>query len=160
MASCRRFGIQSLEITGSVEGNLAGLTIDYDVVLAVDGPVEVPLRLDSQTVGSAVEGTKLVKLKSSPENGWSVELEGRGHHRVKLGLLVPVKVTAEGPRIELAIPEVSSTTLDLRDGTRDHGRPDRCEGSRRRRPGGGGSKHACEGESDREKQGRSLRGES
>jgi hypothetical protein len=107
------FGFQSLDISGSVKGNLAGLSVHYDIVLAVDDVVTVPLRLDSQIVGSAVEGTKPVKLKATPEAGWSVELQGRGHHRVQLGLLVPVKETAEGPRIELAIPEVSSTTIDI-----------------------------------------------
>ena len=105
--------VQSVALSGKVEGDVAGLSIALGIVLASDGPIWVPIRLDGQTLTSATEAARLLPLRVVEGGGRQVELSGRGSHLVKVDLLVPIRVTPEGRRIELAIPESASTKIAL-----------------------------------------------
>jgi hypothetical protein len=105
--------IEALKVNGRVVGDWAHLSFEYRVVLEVEGPEWVPVRLDALTLSEAREGSKDLASKIGEDRGWQVELRGKGEHIIKVDLIAPVKATVEGKRIELTIPPVASTAIDI-----------------------------------------------
>ncbi len=123
--------VQSIAAKGSVKDELADLSIDYGIDLNEDGPVWASIGLDGQTLSSVREGDKELPLRNratmggraepqGPANagvaqaaGWEVELRGKGSHRIQVRLLTSLKPTAEGERVEIAIPESPSTHVSI-----------------------------------------------
>lgn len=105
--------VGSVAVSGEVQGDLADLVIELGVKLEVEGPVWVPLRLDGQTLTRIREGEKEFEPVAGEGAGWRFELSGRGKHSVRVGLLAPVRTTPEGRRLELVLPEASSTRLSI-----------------------------------------------
>ena len=104
--------LDALDARGEVLDDLAHLSVEFGVALTGDEPVWVPIRLDGLTVTRARESTRTLPLRQV-DGGWQVEVRGGGRHRVVVELLVPVKPSSEGRRIELAIPRVASTRVQL-----------------------------------------------
>jgi hypothetical protein len=105
--------VRSVAVQGEVAGDLASLTIDFGVALEAPGPSWVPIRLDGHAVTEARDGDADRPLRVAAGGGWEVELRGRGDHRLRVGLRAVVRSTAEGRRLELAIPEAASTRVEL-----------------------------------------------
>ncbi len=105
--------VDSVIIGGSVDGDLADLTIKLGTTLTADGPAWVPVRLDGQSLISVREGDRDLPVRASEGGAWQVELSKKGGHTVQVHLFLPVRVRPEGRRIELAIPEAGSTRIDV-----------------------------------------------
>ena len=127
--------VESVSANGKVKGDQAELVIEYQVSLGIDDPTWAPIGLDGQTLSRATESGKELPLRNrspgaandrpDPQaaaagavgvrqgGGWEVELSGKGTHKFQVRLLVPIKPTAEGERIEMAIPEAASTRISL-----------------------------------------------
>ena len=67
----------------------------------------------SRETAAAREGGRDLPLRAAEGGGWQVEMTGRGNHTIQLGLPVPVRVTPEGSRLEIAVPEAASTRLSV-----------------------------------------------
>jgi hypothetical protein len=105
--------IEALTATGQVVGDCANLTLEFRVVLESAGPAWVSLRLDGLTLTEARERSADLPTRIVEDRGWQVELRGKGEHLVRVGLIAPVKSTVEGKRLEILIPPVASTAIDL-----------------------------------------------
>jgi hypothetical protein len=107
--------IESVEVQGEVIGDRAHLTVEYGIVAAeaASSGVLVSIRLDGQVLTDAREGVNALELRNQPDGGWQVKLASGGRHRVRVGLIVPVRSTGEMQRLELAVPEAASTRLRL-----------------------------------------------
>lgn len=111
-ADATRSGIDSLAARGKVVGELAHLAVDFGISIAGSQTVWIPIRLDGLTVTEASEKDRALPLREF-DGGWQIELSGEGTHHVRVELLVPVKPTTEGRWLEMAIPEVASTQIQL-----------------------------------------------
>ena len=107
------YATSSVAVDGQVTADLATLSIELAITLAVEGPAWVPIRLDAQTLTIAREESRELPLRAAENGAWQVELSGRGRHVVKVGLLVPIRQTGEGKRLELIIPEAPSTRFAI-----------------------------------------------
>ena len=110
------FAVESIVVSGSVENDIAALKVAADVSLAADGPLWASLRLDGLTLSGATEAAagRDLPLRVDPSGGgWQVELSGRGRHTLNVAVLVPVRLTPEGKRFDLLIPESATTRIDV-----------------------------------------------
>ena len=107
------YSVDSVAVAGDAGGDLARLDVDYGVTLATDGPVWVALRLDGATLNGAAEEGEARELRASESSGWQVRLSGRGAHKVRVGLLTPVRTSGETKRVEVATPEAASTSVSV-----------------------------------------------
>ncbi|MBV8555200.1 MAG: hypothetical protein JO116_06530 [Planctomycetaceae bacterium] len=105
--------VGSVAVDGETSGDDADLAIEYGVQLGVTEPTWVPIRLDNQMVIEAREADRELPLRVVAGGGWQVELRGAGAHRVRVRAKLPLKATAEGHRLEFAIPEAASTRFRL-----------------------------------------------
>ncbi|MDR3636566.1 MAG: hypothetical protein P4L84_22380 [Isosphaeraceae bacterium] len=105
--------VDSVSVRGEVEKDLASLTVELGVTLASNGPVWVPVRLDDAVLTAVREGERLLEAQSSAGRGWQVELRGKGLHTVQVALRTRLKSTADGYRLELAIPEAGKTRFQV-----------------------------------------------
>ena len=105
--------VESLAVAGEVVGDWARLTAEYRVAMETDGPTWVPIQLDGLTLSEAREGPRDLATRIAEGRAWQVELRGKGEHIVRVGLLAPVRSTAEGRRLDLPIPPVASTRVEL-----------------------------------------------
>ena len=115
IAPQRRAVVESVAVGGEVLDDLAHLTIDYGVRLAGDEPAWVPIRLDGQIVTGAREGDRDLPIRAA-DGGWQVQVKGDGPHRVQVTLssvVLSAKGSAQGRRLELAIPEAASTKVAI-----------------------------------------------
>lgn len=105
--------VESVEVTGEVRDELA--TIEVAIVAQLDGPGRqwVPIRLDGASPSMIVEAGQDRPIRASRDGGWAVELEGAGRHELRARLVAPIRPTADGGRLDLAIPEAPSTGVDL-----------------------------------------------
>jgi hypothetical protein len=100
--------VDSVAVTGTLAGDRADLSVEFGVTLRSPGPAWVPIRLDEKTVVGAYEGTRDLPLRSTGE-GWQLELRGIGTHLVRVEFRTRLRVTLEGHRLDVAIPEAAST---------------------------------------------------
>ena len=112
-ASIQPAVVESLGVTGEVAGNWARLGVDFRVMLESDGPAWVPIHLDGLTLSGARDGTVEVATRITEGRGWQVELKGKGEHVVRIDLLAPVRSTVDGRKLDLAVPPVASTRIEL-----------------------------------------------
>ncbi len=101
--------VDSVAVLGTIVAERADFSVGYGITLRLQGPTWVPIRLDEQTVTAAREGKRELPLKWRAGGSWHVELRGAGVHRVDVDLKVPLRATADGHRIDLAIPEAATT---------------------------------------------------
>jgi hypothetical protein len=104
---------RGVEVTGTVVADRAALVIELVVSLDAKGAVWVPIQLDGLTLARVTEGSRDLAARATEGRSWQVELEGVGEHRIRVELLAPVRSTAEGSRLELAIPPAASTRVEL-----------------------------------------------
>ena len=108
------FTVDSVNVSGTVENDLASLIVEEGISLAVDGPSWVTIRLDGLPLISASENGRDLPVRVEPAGtGWQVELSGRGRHPVRVSLLVPIRSTSDGKRFDFSVPEAATTRLDL-----------------------------------------------
>jgi hypothetical protein len=106
--------VGAVVLEGRAQGELAQLTLDLEVMLTADGPLWVDVRLDGQrALTSVTEEGRALPLRFSTTGGWQVELQGRRSHHVRVELLAAVRSTLEGARLEVVVPEASSTRVAL-----------------------------------------------
>ncbi|MBV8486659.1 MAG: hypothetical protein JO161_00135, partial [Planctomycetaceae bacterium] len=112
--------ISAVKLRGRLDDDLAELMLQIELSLLAPGPLWVPLGIETQIVHSAREDDKELELRrgahdeGSPGPGrWEVRLEGAGPHRLQLSLKLPIRVDPDRKRLDLAIPEAASTSLDL-----------------------------------------------
>ena len=112
--------VSAVKLRGRLDDELAALVLEIELSLLAPGPLWVPLGIETQIVDSAREDDKELELRrgvhdeGTPGQGrWEVRLEGAGPHRLRLHLKLPVKVDPDRKRLDLAIPEAASTSLDL-----------------------------------------------
>lgn len=105
--------VNSVQIRGSIDGDLARLELGVNCSVLVAEPVWAPLRLDEPGLLAAKEDARELELRRNPENQWEVRLQGSGEHRFRVELLRPIRGGAERKSLELAIPEAPATSLDL-----------------------------------------------
>ena len=90
--------IESVRVEGRVDGDRAHLTVVLGVTLKAEGPIWVPVRLDSQWLVDAKEGARKLSLRSGPARQWQVNLAGSGEHRIEIELRVAVRSNSRGRR--------------------------------------------------------------
>ena len=105
--------VESLAVAGEVADDWARLTVEFGVAMESDGPTWVPVQLDGLTLSDARDGLGEVATRIVEGRGWQVELKGKGEHVVRIGFFAPVRSTVEGRRLDLAVPAVASTRIDL-----------------------------------------------
>jgi hypothetical protein len=124
--------VESVDVRGTIRGDQAELTIDYGVRVESTNPVWAAIGLDDRTITDATEGDRDLPLRNQPSRiasatttveggatrsskstGWLMRMAGRGEHRARVRLLAPIKPTADGDRLELAIPEAATTRITL-----------------------------------------------
>ena len=112
--------VSAVKLRGRVDDDLAELVLEIELSLLAPGPLWVPLGIETQIVDSAREDDKELELRrgvhdeGTPGQGrWEVRLEGARPHRLRLHLKLPVRVDPDRKRLDLAIPEAASTSLDL-----------------------------------------------
>ncbi len=124
--------VESVDVRGTIRGDQAELTIDYGVRVESTSPVWAAIGLDDRTITDATEGDRDLPLRNQParaasatttveggaaralkSTGWLVRLSGKGEHRARVRLLATIKPTADGDRLELAIPEAATTRVSL-----------------------------------------------
>ena len=115
----RAFVIESVAARGEVTRDLAELTLDFGITLEEAGPLWVPIRLDGlKSLRKASAAALELPLRAGGGDAWEVELRGKGHHAVRVELNVPVRTTVEGHRMDLAIPEAATTSIEFEVGRR------------------------------------------
>lgn len=105
--------VESLDVSGKVSGDWARLVVEFRIAMAAEGPSWVPIQLDGLTLSDVREGQTERPTRIVEGRGWQVELQGRGEHVVRVGVIAPVRSLVEGKRLELAVPPASSTRIDL-----------------------------------------------
>jgi len=105
--------VGSVTVGGEVDGDRARLTVELRIGLDSDGPAWVPIRLDGLTLSEVREGDRDLPARAEEDRSWSVELAGRREHVVRVALIAPVRATAEGSRLEVAIPPAASNRLEI-----------------------------------------------
>ena len=105
--------VESVAVVGEVRDELATLEVGLVVHAEGSGPQWVPIRLDGVSPSSVVGRGQDRAVRAAKEGGWSVEVEGAGRHELQVKFVVPTRPTAEGGRLELAIPEAPSTRVDI-----------------------------------------------
>jgi hypothetical protein len=107
-----RASIDGLAARGEVIGELAHLSLELAIAVLGKEPVWLPIRLDDLTVTNAREAGRDLPLRNT-EGRWEIAVQGAGAHTVRIDLLAPVKPTSDGRRIEIPIPRVASTRIEL-----------------------------------------------
>ena len=105
--------VNSVQVRGSIDDDLAKLELGVACSVLVPGPVWVPLRLDEPGLLAAKEDSRELELRQGAENQWEARVEGKGEHRIRVELLRPIRSGTERKSLELAIPEAPATSLDL-----------------------------------------------
>jgi hypothetical protein len=105
--------VSTVKIHGQVDDDLASLGLELELGLLVAGPVWVPLGIDCPILSSAREGDRELELRRTAQATWEVRIAGNGPHRLHCEVKLPVKVTPDRKRLELAIPEAPSTYVEL-----------------------------------------------
>ena len=105
--------VESLAANGGVSGDWAKLTLEYRIALETDGPFWVSIQLNGLTLSEVFEGANEIPTRITEGRAWQVELQGKGQHLVRVGLFAPVKSTVDGKRLDLTIPPVASTRIEL-----------------------------------------------
>ena len=104
--------VESISASGNLKDDVVEFLIDFVIAKETDARAWVPLHLDGLTLSGAKEEGRDLPLRVA--NGlWEVELASKGSHLVKVRLFLKVKQSAEGNRIDLAIPEAAATRLQL-----------------------------------------------
>ena len=104
--------VESISAAGNLKDEVIEFLIDFVIAKESDGPTWVPLRLDGLILSGAKEEGRDLPLRVS-KDVWEVELSTKGRHLVKVRLFLKVRQSAEGNRVEFAIPEAAATRLLL-----------------------------------------------
>lgn len=112
------YGINSVEITGRVDESEARIELDAEVVVMVRRAEAVRVALGfTEAVLIGVEHSGAGDQSYEPfseADGHAWSLQGRGEHRLKLKLLVPLSKQIDASQLSLTTPSDSATTtLDL-----------------------------------------------
>lgn len=106
--------VKSVEVVATLQDELVDVRVEYAIELIEDGEQRVSIGLDGRILASVREGVRDLSPISLQGGAWAVGLSGKGVHRVVATLNLPPESTPEGPHLELAIPEVATTSLQFR----------------------------------------------
>ncbi|WP_165227419.1 hypothetical protein [Aquisphaera insulae] len=107
------FVVNRVAIRGKVDGDVASLRLELDLELLERTEAWIPLGIRSQIVTSAREHDQELELQGGGEGRWNVRLRGAGRHHLDVSLERPVRISPDRNHLEIAIPEASSTYLEL-----------------------------------------------
>ncbi len=104
--------ISSSKYNAVVNGDVVEITAQYACKAIKESWAELPLNLGQAAVGGiSSDGKKKVLLRGTGEGKYSLLFESAGEFQVTLKLLVQIKRSPAGPRVELTLPPVGITTL-------------------------------------------------
>lgn len=98
---------------GSVQGELAHLEAALDVEVLSGEWARLPVEFGDAAIGSAQAENGSVLLRGVGEGQYELLVQGRGKHRIKLGLVIGVKSAAEGRSFSVRCPPVAVSHLEL-----------------------------------------------
>jgi hypothetical protein len=84
-------GVASAVYEGSVDGDLAVVRADLEVVSSADGESAVPVGLAGAALGEALLDGRPAVIVNDAERGRRVVVRGRGSHRLVVTLVAPVQ---------------------------------------------------------------------
>jgi hypothetical protein len=105
--------VNAVKIQGRVDDDLADLDLEIDLGLLAAGQAWVPLGIDTPIISSAREGERELELRSTVRGQWEARLEGKGPHRLRFELKLPVNVSPDRKQLTMAIPLAPSTSFEL-----------------------------------------------
>jgi len=104
--------ISSSKYSAVVNGDVVEITAQYACKAIKESWAELPLNLGQAAVGEiSADGKKKVLLRGTGEGRYSLLFEAAGDYQVTLKLLVQIKRSPAGPRVDLTLPPVGITTL-------------------------------------------------
>ncbi len=104
--------ISSSKYSAVVNGDVVEITAQYACKAIKESWAELPLNLGQAAVGGiSSDGKKKVLLRGTGEGKYSLLFESAGDYQVTLKLLVQIKRSPAGPRVDLTLPPVGITTL-------------------------------------------------
>jgi hypothetical protein len=112
--------LSRLQLAGTAAADSVTITADVTVeIVADDRWLRVPLRFDQALLLEMEhegDGQAAIDPVRSANQGISWLLRGRGEHRLRLSLRVPLRKTPEGDQLQLQLPplEYFTGTLELR----------------------------------------------
>jgi hypothetical protein len=83
-------GVASAVYEGRIEGDLAIVRADLEVVASADGESTVPVGLGGAALGEAILDGRPAVIVSDGDKGRRVVVRGRGAHRLQVTLVAPV----------------------------------------------------------------------
>ncbi len=105
--------VEAVDIRGLVDRRTAELEVEFRIACSADRPAWVPIRLDGFVLSSALEGGRIVPLRSGTGGGWEAEVQGAGKHDLRVALVGRVAATGDERRFDLPLPLAGSTTLGI-----------------------------------------------
>ncbi len=104
--------ISSSKYNAVVNGDVVEITAQYACKALKESWAELPLNLGQAAVGEiSSDSKKKVLLRGTGEGKYSLLFESAGEYQVTLKLLVQIKRSPAGPRVDLTLPPVGITTL-------------------------------------------------
>lgn len=106
--------ISSSKYTAVVNGDVVEITAEYQCRAIQDHWAEFSLNLGQAAVGEiSSSGKNKVLLRGTGDGKYSLLFESAGDYQVTLKLLVRIKRSPAGPRVDLTVPPISITTLNI-----------------------------------------------
>ncbi len=104
--------VSTSKYSALVNGDVVEITATYNCKAIKKNWAELPLNLGQAAVGEiSSKGGKKVLLRGTGEGKYSLLFESAGEYQVTLKLLVQIKRSPAGPRVDLTLPPVAITKL-------------------------------------------------
>ncbi len=104
--------VEAVKVSGRVDGELASLTVDFQIISRDRDHAWCSIRLDDQWLLGAREAGRDLELQRYKKE-WQVKLVGGGPHHVEVDLRVPIITESLRKTLSLAIPEAANTSVEL-----------------------------------------------
>lgn len=114
-----RYSLQSLSISGSVQGNRAELTVKLSILVRDENWVRIPLRLDQAVLRGAAQyqgpGQQFLHFEEGGD-GYVCWIRGgqTQPHTLTMSVLAPVNTVGDETRLKLSTPRATSSELRLK----------------------------------------------
>ena len=105
--------IARADYVGSVRGDLANLEATLDVEVLSGEWARIPVEFGDAAIGSAQAEDGRVLLRGVGEGRYELLAQGKGKHRIKLGLVIAVQSATEGRSFSVQCPPVGVSHLEL-----------------------------------------------
>ena len=106
--------IRTLRITGELQNEAADLQLLLQVRKTSGASSILPIRLDDAWIQDARAGNQNLLVTKLTGVGWGVSLPDQGEYEVSIRFRTRISIRGAGRRLQLAIPETASSSIDLR----------------------------------------------